>query len=115
MLQVAACAATMAFRADAATATCDIHKDLCERGPTPLVVIEVVRYDETPMRARLRDPERQGPGAIIPAVAGISTSPMAVHCVSTHVVKVLQTERLVSLLYALPDRTFLVVKVVMPC
>jgi len=40
---------------------------------------------------------------------------MAVHCVSTHVVKVLQTERLVSLLYALPDGTFLAVKVLLPC
>ena len=117
MLHASACAGLLFHRAQAAESLISTHRQLVVSGAKPMCITEHLRYDETPMRARLRDPERTaagpaGGGEIVPAGG---PAPIAVQCISTHVVKVLQTERWVSLLYGCADGSYLFLKSWVPC
>jgi len=117
MVQATACAATLLFRNDAARFCEALHSELTASGAVALTFSEHVRYDETPMRSRMKDPERANPSASggTLACAGAGSTHATIECTSTHVVKVLQTERRASLLYRLSDGSFFVVKFWLPC
>ena len=117
LLEASACAALMLFRHDAAKFCERAHDELVQQGSVPMSITEHTRYDETPMKARVKDPEKFGGDDRSTTLALASTGALrgiATECVSTHVVKVLQTERKVSMLYKLPSGAFLAIKLVVP-
>ena len=117
MLQAAACAATVLWRDEFASGAATVHDDMVSKGARPLLIVDHCRYDETPMRARMRDPEQHAAGAraIVRSADAPAAASLRTQCVSSHVVKILQTERHVSMLYEMPDKSFLCVKAWIPC
>ena len=107
MMQACACAHFLLFRPDALRAIKQVHEQLIVHGAKARLCVEHLRFDDTPLKMRLRDPERpiapdsghdvqlQQPGSVILPILDTYTS--------CHVVKILQTERSVSLLYVLPN------------
>lgn len=120
IVQAAACAYAVCSRQEAIRRCKSLHSDLLEAGATPLCFSVHVRYDETPMRARMFDPERpdtQGAGAgdSVENYFPTSMQTAPAMCTATHVVKVLQTERTYSLLYLCPDGRPFAVHFSLPC
>ena len=106
MMQASACAHLLLFRHDALRAIAQVHKQLIRQGAKAMLYTEHLRFDETPMRMRLQDPERQSAPDSLEgtqlAKPGSVCLPTVATCVSSHVAKILQTERAISLLYMLP-------------
>ena len=64
MLQACACSGILAHRSEAARSYIAAHQQLLADGAQALSITEHLRYDETPMKSRLRDPERVALGPI---------------------------------------------------
>lgn len=111
ILQASACAGVMLMRHGIVKFCMALHQHMLGQGATPVTYTEHVRYDETPMRSRMRDPERSETQSAIciggPASSSGIALPITSICTSTHIVKVLQTERRVSLTYKSIDGQFL--------
>ena len=94
-------------RHDTLRAIKQVHEQLIAYGEKARLCAEHLRFDETTMKMRLRDPERpiapdsghdaqqQQPGSVVLPILETYTS--------CHVAKILQTERSISLLYVLPN------------
>ncbi|CAK0894119.1 unnamed protein product [Prorocentrum cordatum] len=96
-----------------------LTRSILERGGRALTWSESVRYDETPMHMRLTDTEKAAaaaadsamPAAIVPADGQPRLVPISASCSSSHVAKILNTERVFSMLYHLPDVGYVGVRV----
>ena len=101
LLQASACACVLAYRERGVKCVLDIHEALLATGAVPLVFTDHLRYDETPMRSCMVDPERPvsavGQDSVV--AQQLQQATITATCVSTHTVKILQTQRWVSLLY----------------
>lgn len=87
-------------------------------GGTAILWSEFLRYDETPMRTRLVDPEllQQSTSTTIAlGASSSSTQVVSVTCQATHVAKILQTQRQYAMLFHIPGKGHVQIRFETPC